>query len=177
VLPRTNYGASKIAAEALCLQFDAQLRVPITVLRFPAPYGFTGTADGVIPRFIKSARAGQPLTLWGTGARRQTFTFVADIGVACGRAIERGARGIYHIAGPASVSMRELADAVVRAFPGTGAAVAFNGQADPQESVQVQISYEKARRDFGYAPGYSLDRGLAAIAGRDAASFIFEAVS
>ena len=173
-LPRTNYGASKVAAEMICLQFDAQDRVPVCVLRFPAPYGYAGSADAVIPRFIRSACAGEPLTLWGSGSRQQTFTFVADIGQACLRAIERRTRGTFHVAGPEAVSMTELAEAVLRAFPGTGSRIQYDGRPDPQENRRVAVSFEKARRELGYEPRFSLAYGLEAIAQAGKSAVIFE---
>lgn len=177
IQPKSNYAASKIAAEAVCLQFDAERRLPVAVLRFPAPYGFVGTAEGVIPRFIGSARAGQPLTLWGTGLRQQTFTFVIDIGYACVKAIERHASGIFHVAGPEAVSMTQLAEAVLQAFPGSASRIEFNGLPDPQEHRRVTVSFEKARRELGYEPRYSLVRGLSEIAAPKASTVIFESGS
>lgn len=173
-MPNNDYAASKAAAEMVCCQFDLEGGIGVCILRFPAPYGYVGGSTAVVPKFISNARAGRPITLWGTGARQQVFTFVEDVGQACFKAIETGRRGVFHIAGPEVVTMKQLADAVLESFPGTGATIAWEGVPDPQETRRIVISIDKARRDLGYEPEFSLLDGLARIARADDSVVFFD---
>jgi nucleoside-diphosphate-sugar epimerase len=174
-LPGNAYHCSKAAAELLAAQFNVQGRVPATVLRISAPYGYTGRSLGVVPRFIAQARTKAPLTLWGGGQRQQVFTFVEDVGLACALAAEAGASGTFHIAGEETVTMLALAEAVIEAFPGTGSRIVFSGAPDPLEGIEVGISTVKARQAFGYVAQHNLAQGLAHIAAMGPERMIFAA--
>jgi UDP-glucose 4-epimerase len=172
--PRNAYAASKACAEVICRQFDQQGRLPVAVLRFPAPYGYRGSRAAVLPRFVDRVRRGEPITLWGSGERQQAFTFVEDIGQACIKMLELGARGVFQIAGPDVVTMKQLAAAVLTTFPGTGSRIVYEGKPDPQEGREVLISIEKARRELGFEPSVPLLAGLQKIAQADESVAPFE---
>ena len=173
-LSRNNYASSKIAAEIVCRQLDIQNKISTCIFRFPAPYGYLGLRNAVMPKFIDKVQAGLPITLWGNGERQQIFTFVEDIGQACHLAIEAMAQGIYHIAGPEVVSMKQLAESILFIYPNTGSKIIFEGTPDPQDGRKISISIDKAIRDLGYKPSFSLLQGLNKIAKADKSIFFFD---
>lgn len=174
--PANSYYSSKIAAEIICRQYNIEEKVRTAVLRIRAPYGYRGINRAVIPRFIALARDSKDLTLWGSGGRRQIFTFVEDIGLACELAILKGAEGIFNITGPGSTTMKELAELVLTVYSSSGSKIVFNGNFDPQEGNKVDISIEKAKRQLGYSPQFSIEAGLRKIkkVGEVAATALFE---
>jgi nucleoside-diphosphate-sugar epimerase len=173
-LPRNAYATSKACAEVICRHFDRQANFPVCILRFPAPYGYLGSSTAVLPKFVRSVRAGEPITLWGSGNRLQAFTFVEDIGQACAKALETSARGVFQIAGPEVLTMNQLAAAVLKTFPDSGSRVVYDDKPDPEEHRSVNISVEKARRVLAYEPRYTLLQGLEKIARADGSIMMFE---
>lgn len=163
-LPRNSYAASKAAAEMVCREYDIQNKLPITVLRFSAPYGYVGRRQAVLPRFVDSVLAGETITLWGTGARQQIFTFAEDIGRACALAIETQKRDVFHVAGPEVVTMRQLAETIIGQYPDTGGSIEYADKPDPQEGKRVSISLDKIKAELGFVPAYTLQEGLSKIA-------------
>ncbi len=82
-LIRTSYAVSKIAAESYAMAYYKQFNIPITILRLFNIIGpkQTGRYGMVVPRFIKSALTNQPLTVYGTGEQRRSFTDIRDANV------------------------------------------------------------------------------------------------
>lgn len=161
--PGDAYMLSKLAGEAVASCFAQNSATIFTCLRVSAPFGARFTANAVIPNFVTRALAGQPLTLMGTGARQQVFTYVADIARAGMAAVDGAAPGIFNIAGGAPTSMLDLAAAVLRAVGDTAAEIVLSGQPDPAEGVRRRISIERARQQLGWEPEYDIDRGLQAM--------------
>ncbi len=155
-----EYATSKLCGELLCRQFMNQSLPHSTILRISAPYGYNINSDAVIPRFMKQAQAGQNIELWGTGNRKQVFTFVEDIGRVCELVSQKDVPGVFNITGGASVTMKELSDTIVRSFPGTTSKVVMTGKPDLQEGMQVTYAIEKAKRVLGYEPQYDIVSGI-----------------
>jgi nucleoside-diphosphate-sugar epimerase len=164
--PGSDYLSSKIAGELACEQFVRTEKMRVATLRFPAPYGYVGMAGAVIPRFVAAAKAGEDLTLWGSGGREQVFTFVEDVGLACELAIRANTTGVFNVAGVESISMKGLAETVLRTYPESGSRIVFADQPDPLEGQRATVSIAKARRELGFEPRYTLEAGLRRI--RDA---------
>lgn len=82
-LPRTPYGASKLAGEAYALSFFHTFGVPTFIIRPFNCYGprchYRGTSGEVIPRFIVRAMSNAPLPVFGDGLQTRCFSYVEDI--------------------------------------------------------------------------------------------------
>ena len=128
-------------------------------LRIAAPYGPHPAVPTVVHRFLKSAAAGEDITLWGSGARTQHFVHVTDVARAFVLALESEAAGVFNVSGPAPASMAELAAACIKATR-SRSHVRCTGD-DPQESYRGFFPWEKAHAAFGYTPAISLEDGLA----------------
>jgi len=158
--PSNSYYSSKIAAEIICQQYHIEKKVCTAILRTCAPYGYRGTKQAVIPKFINLAEASKELPLWGSGRRQQLFTFVEDIGLACELIIKKSAEGIFNITGPKSTTMKELAELILSIYSPSESKIVFTGNPDPQEERKIEISIEKAKRNLGYKPRFTLAAGL-----------------
>ena len=79
LLPRNIYGASKAAAEMCCAAFAAN-GLEVSILRLSNVYG-PGDKGRVIPRFVRNALLGLPLTVFG-GEQIMDFVSV-DTVVEC----------------------------------------------------------------------------------------------
>ena len=153
-LPQGWYAEGKLVAERALA--DGPWRT--ISLRISAPYGPHPAVPTVVHRFLKMAADGEDLPLWGTGARTQHFVHVADVARAFLLALEGSAAGVFNIAGPAPVSMAELATAAVRVTR-SQSQVRCAGD-DPQEAYRGCFPWDNARAAFGYEPAISLEEGL-----------------
>jgi len=173
-LPLNDYAISKVMAEIVCLKANHTGANKVCILRFPAPFGYLGKSEAVLPRFIKKVKKGEPITLWGKGGRQQIFTFVEDIGRACVNAIEAEAKGVFHISGPEVTSMKQLAEMVIKTFPRSASDIVYENVPDPQEERKISISIEKSHRELNFEPAFTVFEGLSRIASADKKVFFFK---
>lgn len=81
--PISPYAAAKLSAEAMCLAYAESFGMEITIFRLFNVYGPKQNPDGayaaVIPKWIRAAREGKPLQIYGDGEQSRDFTFVNDV--------------------------------------------------------------------------------------------------
>ena len=81
--PLSPYAASKLATEAYALSYQSSYGLKTLAFRFFNVYGPRQSAThdyaAVIPRFIASAIATQPLTVYGDGNQSRDFTYVESV--------------------------------------------------------------------------------------------------
>lgn len=159
VSPVGPYAAAKLEGE----RAGERLRrrgLAFTALRISAPYGPGQRARTVLRLFIERGLQGLPLLYHGTGSRRQDFTHVDDVADAVTRACRLAPSGIYNVCAGRPVTMRELAELVVRCLPGCTSRVGPSGREDAQEGAGASYSNERARRELGWRPRVSLEEGV-----------------
>ena len=136
---RWSYACSKLMDEFLALAYAKQHGLPVTIVRLFNTVGprQTGSYGMVLPRFIESARKGEPLRVYGDGLQSRCFCYVLDTVEALVRLRKTTSAvgGVFNIGGTEEVTIMELARQVISAIG--------------SNSVIQQISYQKA-----YAPGF-----------------------
>ena len=114
--PLSPYAVSKLAAEAYCTVFTRVYGLPTTILRYFNVYGPRQSPDSqyaaAIPRFIRAALSGTPLTLFGSGEQTRDFTYVGDVVEANLLAATSGVTGLFNIGAGRAVTVRDLANTV-----------------------------------------------------------------
>src|ERR1039457_5110032 len=80
LLPLSPYGASKLAAERLCLAYAnrASAVTSVVALRYFTVYGPRQRPDMAFSRIMRAALSGRAVPLYGSGAQRRDFTHVSD---------------------------------------------------------------------------------------------------
>jgi UDP-glucose 4-epimerase len=144
------YSESKLAGERLA----ERVRTRAVSLRISSPVGdqLDSMHRNVVRNWIEAARRGDGLRVFGRGERRQDFVSTHDVATAMLQCIERdSARGVYNTASGNTLSMLELAELISMRFE---VPVECGGE-DPLENEAWNISIEKARNDFGYAPSFT----------------------
>ena len=76
--PSSPYAASKVAADRVAYSYFNTYQLPISIIRPFNTFGPRHTYD-VIPKFIRLALEGKPLTLYGDGSQTRDFTYVEDM--------------------------------------------------------------------------------------------------
>jgi len=78
---RWSYAESKAMDEFLALAYHRQFGVPVVIVRFFNTVGprQTGRYGMVIPRLVRQAVSGEPLTVYGDGQQSRCFCNVKDV--------------------------------------------------------------------------------------------------
>lgn len=78
---RWSYGCSKAIDEYLALAWHRERKLPVCIVRFFNTVGprQVGTWGMVLPRFVASALAGEPLLVYGDGMQSRCFCDVRDV--------------------------------------------------------------------------------------------------
>ena len=117
---KTIYAVNKLACEGLLQAYKASFDIPYSVFRICIPYGNLLSTDysfGTVGFFIKMAKAGKDITLYGGGTIKRTFTHMEDL---CYQVVEGAfnpdSNGeIYNIGGE-TFSLREAAEIIAAKF-------------------------------------------------------------
>jgi UDP-glucose 4-epimerase len=80
VRPRWSYACSKMIDEFLSLAYWHEKHLPVVIARLFNTVGPRQAAQYgmVIPRFVRQAMAGEPLTVYGDGTQSRAFAHVSD---------------------------------------------------------------------------------------------------
>ena len=113
---RWAYACSKALDEFLALAYHRERRLPTIVVRLFNTVGprQTGRYGMVIPTFVRQALLGEPITVYGDGTQRRSFTDVSDVVGALVRLIGApGAIGqVFNIGNTEEISIGDLAERV-----------------------------------------------------------------
>jgi nucleoside-diphosphate-sugar epimerase len=162
---RLEYAVAKLACEVALMNMTKVSDLFAVIIR---PFNIAGprqaTKGGfVLPRFIRQALAGQPITVYGDGKMIRAFTHVRDVADGLVRALRNGERGqAYNIGNPANkITILELAERVIR-LTGSASRVDF---VDPkalfgplfEEANDKFPDSDRASRELGWKPEFDLD--------------------
>jgi UDP-glucose 4-epimerase len=164
VEPDSPYGASKLAAEKLCLAY-AKLYPPLecVCLRYFNVYGPNQRYDAygnVIPIFAHRMLHGEPVVIFGDGEQTRDFVNVGDVARANYlAAMARGVSGAFNVASGTHITINDLAELMSQAS--TIRPVIEHGPPRKGDVRHSLADISAARTAFGYEPTVGLAEGLA----------------
>jgi UDP-glucose 4-epimerase len=110
---RWSYAVSKAVDEFLALAYHSEMKLPVVIFRLFNTIGprQRGRYGMVVPRFVRQALAGEPLTVYDDGQQSRCFCNVRDVVQAItGLAAAAGAEGqVFNIGSNEEVTILELA--------------------------------------------------------------------
>ena len=168
---RWAYATSKAVDEFLGLAYHRQYGLPVIIMRFFNTIGprQTGRYGMVVPRFVRQALSGEPLTVYGDGKQSRCFSDVADIIQAITRLSEhpKAIGQVFNVGSTEEVTIQDLARRVIT-LTGSPSDVRFvpydEAYAPGFEDMQRRVpSVEKITNLIGFTPHYTLDESLARV--------------
>lgn len=165
---RWSYSASKAIDEFLALAYHAEFDAPLVVIRLFNIIGpnQSGQYGMVVPRFVRQALAGEPVTVYGDGSQSRCFCDVRDAvrGMQLLGRCDAAAGQVFNLGSDREITIRELAELVI----------ARAGSSSPIQHVPFEEAYgagfEDIRRrvpsltkirDFcGYVPEVDLESSV-----------------
>lgn len=175
---RWAYSTSKAVDEFLANAYHRERGLPTVIVRLFNTVGPRQSAayGMVIPRFVRQALAGRPITVFGDGRQTRCFAHVADVVDALLRLLDtdRAIGETFNIGSTEEVSILDLARRVV----------AYTGSTSPIELVPYDRAYAhgfedvprrypdttKLRTVTGWKPKRNLDDILRQVIDRHAAA-------
>jgi UDP-glucose 4-epimerase len=165
---RWCYAASKIIDEFLAKAYFKEKGLPTVVVRLFNTIGprQTGQYGMVAPRFVTQALLGGPITVYGDGTQRRSFTWVGDVVTAMIKLIEhpRAYGEVFNIGHTDEISIYELAE-LVKAMTESSSEIVFIPYEQAYESGFEDMARRlpnltKIQRVIGYRPTLDLPRML-----------------
>jgi nucleoside-diphosphate-sugar epimerase len=158
--PMSPYGVTKLAAEHLGNLYERNHGLPVVSLRYFTVYGPRQRPDMAFHRFLKAARDGDTLRVFGDGRQTRDFTYVDDIVAATRAAADSGRPGcVYNVGGGERVSVNDVLDLVEQVTGRKPQVVREEAQKGDVRDTSADTS--AARRDLGFRSTVTLREGLA----------------
>jgi nucleoside-diphosphate-sugar epimerase len=157
------YAVSKLTGEHYMKVFSEIYGLKTLSLRYFNVFGPRQDPNSeyaaVIPKFITKILRHESPTIFGDGRQTRDFTYVKDVVQANVRAMESDAQGMFNVAYSKRIDLNELANMIMEI---TGITVPLIYK--PPQIGDVRDSLADIRRAqdaFGYAPEYTVKKGLA----------------
>jgi nucleoside-diphosphate-sugar epimerase len=164
--PRYSYGGGKIACELMALNYGRTGFERVMIFRPHNVYGPDMGWEHVLPQFILRAadaavvqpRGPVPFPILGDGSQTRAFVHVDDLAEGVLAMLARGGHlQVYHVGNPVEVTIRSIAERVLRHMGRDAQIIPGNTPAGETPRRCPDISKLRA---LGYAPKISLDQGL-----------------
>jgi nucleoside-diphosphate-sugar epimerase len=157
--PAEPYAESKLAGEDAVRTFADARGIAWAVARLGNVYGPGEGAYGkFIPAVIERALLGSPIRINGIGATRRDCIFVGDVARALAWIAERRLTGIFNVVSGTAVSLKSIAETVVREAGSASDIVLDPTRGDGPDRVFAASRLHAS----GWQPALSLGEGLRA---------------
>jgi len=159
--PRSCYDEGKRVAESLMVNYQAQNRVDIRIVRIFNTYGpRMAVNDGrVVSNFILQALRHEPITIFGRGEQTRSFCYVSDLIEGTVRMMEQEAiSGPLNLGNPEEITVLELAELVLR-LTASRSRIVFK-ELPVDDPVRRRPDISLARETLGWEIQVPLAEGL-----------------
>lgn len=166
---RWHYSISKAVDELLALSYWREKRLPCVVVR---PFNVVGPRQSahygmVVPRLIRQAVLGHPMTVYGDGEQRRCWTYIDDAldGLIALSQSDQTVGEIFNLGSHFETSIKDLA-ARIKVLTGSDSEIEYipYDQAWPKgtyEDLMYRVpDLAKIRKFVDYEPKIDLDQAL-----------------
>ena len=158
--PRGVYDEAKRFAEAITMAYHRAHGVDTRIARIFNTHGPRMRQDDgrVVPTLAGQALRGEPLTLFGDGSQTRSFCYIDDLVDGLLALLETDVRDPVNLGNPHEMTVRELAEHVLR-LTGSKSPIVFKPL--PQDDPKVRRpDITRAERLLRWKPRVELDAGL-----------------
>ena len=162
---RWTYSDAKALEEAIAHALFLTKGLKVTTVRLFNTVGprQTGRYGMVVPRFVQSALAGQPITIYGDGTQSRVFCHVADAvkAILFLAADDKSIGEVYNIGGVGETTIKQLAEKIIERTKSTSA-ITYTAYDDAYpagyEDMQRRVpDTTKIKSAIGWSPKHTLD--------------------
>ncbi|MCR5114275.1 MAG: GDP-mannose 4,6-dehydratase [Bacteroidales bacterium] len=163
---RWAYANAKATDEFLALAHYRETKLPVVVVRLFNTVGprQTGQYGMVVPRFVKNALAGKPITVYDDGEQSRCFCHVTDVVQGLEKILLHTPKAfgeVVNLGNPTEVTINQLAALVKKLTKSKSEIIHISYEEAYQdggfEDMRRRVpSIEKAKRLIGFAPKKTL---------------------
>ncbi len=175
--PNSPYSASKASSDFLVRAYHHTYGLPTLITNCSNNYGPHQYPEKLIPVVIQSVLARRPVPVYGNGMNVRDWLYVRDHAEALWQVLNHGRLGeTYNIGGnnetPNLRIVESICDLIDEFRPHLGGLPASGGQAGdsrqlitfvkdrPGHDWRYAIDANKIKRELGWKPAYTFERGL-----------------
>lgn len=154
------YTASKIAGEALVYSYQRCYGLDFVVFRFSNVYGMYDDSDRVVPLFVKLAREGKDITIFGKD-KLLDFTYIDDCLDGIIKAVvgfENVKNDTYNLGFGEGTTIVEVAEVIVEALDSPSRIIIKENRTG--EVVRYIADIAKAKQKLAYQPKVNIKEGI-----------------
>ncbi|MEU0570245.1 dTDP-glucose 4,6-dehydratase [Nonomuraea sp. NPDC005983] len=157
--PRSPYAAAKAGGDLITLAYAVTHGLNVSITRCGNNYGPRQYPEKVMPLFITNLLRGRKVPLYGDGGNVRDWVHVSDHCAGIRLVAEAGEPGeIYHIAGTAELTNREL---TARLLDACGKGWDLVEQVRDRKGHDRRYSLDDSKlRALGYRPQVPFEQGL-----------------
>jgi UDP-glucose 4-epimerase len=162
---RWTYSDAKALEEAIAHALFLTKGLKVTTVRLFNTVGprQTGRYGMVVPRFVQSALASQPITIYGDGTQSRVFCHVADAvkAILILASDEKAIGEVYNVGGVGETTIKQLAEKIIERTKSTSA-ITYTAYDDAYlvgyEDMQRRVpDTTKLKNAIGWSPEHTLD--------------------
>jgi dTDP-glucose 4,6-dehydratase len=157
---RSVYDEAKRFSEAATMAYHRYRGADVGIVRIFNTYGERMRPDDgrAIPTFISQALHGEPISVHGSGTQTRSICYVADLVRGILLLLDSGEVGPINCGTEHEMTMRELAETIVRLAGSTSRITFVERTADDPEKRRPDLT--RARTLLGYEPTVGPEEGL-----------------
>jgi len=148
------FGVGKLVGERLIIEYNRKYGLDYVLLRFGPAYGPNNRCSCLIYDFVMAGICGNPIVIWGSGQRKNQYTYVKDIAEGSMASLS-SKNEVFNLVSPEQVTIRQIADLLVKKY---GFTVKYDLN-KPEGSSMPFMSSEKAIKELNWKPT-PLDKGI-----------------
>lgn len=165
---RWGYGLSKGSDEFLALAYFREKKLPTIIVRLFNVIGpkQTGAYGMVVPRFIRQALSGKPITIYGNGYQTRCFADIEDVveGLINLMNYPKAPGQIFNVGSDEEITIKALAQKIKR-LTGSKSRISFVPYAkvygsDFEDMLHRKPDLSKIKRLISYRPKVTLEESL-----------------
>lgn len=161
---RSSYPEAKRLTECLCASYAREYGVPVTVARLTQTFGagVSYSDNRVFAQFARCVMEKKDIVLRTEGTTVRNYLYTREAVLSLLVLLTKGAAGeAYNVANPdISVSIREMAELVIAAFPEAGIRLTFDIAEDASALGYAPAFVMRLNTDKLAALGYRPEMGL-----------------
>jgi dTDP-glucose 4,6-dehydratase len=165
--PNSPYAASKASADHLVRSYFHTFKLPVVITNCSNNYGPRQFPEKLIPLMVLNALEGKPLPIYGDGGNVRDWLHVEDHCTGLLLVLAKGRLGEkYNIGGGNERTNLQVVDAICDALdalsPKAGSHKSLKTYVPdrPGHDRRYAIDAAKIRRELGWAPRHTFERGL-----------------
>lgn len=159
--PRACYDEGKRAAETLMVGYRDYNHCNVAIARIFNTYGpkMLPNDGRVVSNFVCQVLKGDNLTVYGDGSQTRSFCYVSDMVNGLIGLMESNESGPINLGNPQEITIKELAEMLLKMIPGTGSGIVFK-PLPKDDPTRRRPDISLAQKALGWQPEVPLSTGL-----------------